>query len=123
MRYCNGGHNLPFVVKKNGTVVQVEDTPGIFLGKFESLKFETKGLQCSHGDRIVLYTDGVTEAMNEAQEMYLETRLLQYLETHRPDILDMLVRGVIVDVMKYMGRAIQSDDITVLSLEYRGKKE
>ncbi|MFN0159251.1 MAG: PP2C family protein-serine/threonine phosphatase [Bacteroidota bacterium] len=123
MRYCNGGHNLPFVVKKNAMVVQVEDTPGIFLGKFEFIKFETRELQCSHGDRIVLYTDGVTEAMNETQEMYLEARLLQYLETHRPDVLDMLVRGVIVDVMKYMGKAIQSDDITVLSLEYRGKKE
>lgn len=120
MRYCNGGHNLPYFVKNKSTVGQVEDTPGILLGKFESIKFETRELQCSHGDRIVLYTDGVTEAMNETREMYMEARLLQYLETHRPDGLDNLVRGVIVDVMKYMGKATQSDDITVLSLEYRG---
>jgi sigma-B regulation protein RsbU (phosphoserine phosphatase) len=123
MRYCNGGHNLPYVVKSNSTVAQVEDTPGIFLGKLDSINFATRELQCSPGDRIILYTDGVTEAMNEIQELYMETRLLHYLETHRPDNLDNLVRGVIVDVMKYIGKAIQSDDITVLALEYHGRKE
>lgn len=123
MRYCNGGHNLPYVVKNNSTVMQVEDTSGILLGQFESFTFDTREMQFNPGDRIVLYTDGVTEAMKETQELYMDARLLQYLETHRPDSLDKLVRGVIVEVMKYMGKSPQSDDITVLSLEYRGKKQ
>lgn len=123
MRYCNGGHNLPYLIKNNSTVAHLEDTPGIFLGKFDSIEFETRELQCSPGDRIALYTDGVTEAMNEIQEMYLEARLQQYLETHRPDSLNTLVRGVIVEVMKHMGKALQSDDVTVLALEYHGKEK
>jgi sigma-B regulation protein RsbU (phosphoserine phosphatase) len=123
IRYCNGGHNLPFIVRSGSKVTPLEDTAGIILGKIEPFRFETRELQCHPGDRIVLYTDGVTEAMNETQKMYPETRLLQYLETHRPDNLDRLVRGIIVDVMKYIGKAIQNDDITLLALEYHGRKE
>ncbi len=117
--YCNGGHNLPLLVR-NASVTQMEDTAGIILGKIEPFKFETKQIQCHPGDRIVLYTDGVTEAMNEIQELYSEVRLVQYLEKHTPDALSKLIRGVIGDVLKYMGKASQTDDITVLSLEYRG---
>lgn len=122
VRYCNGGHNLPFIVKSNGAVEQVEDSPGIILGKFEAFKFGTRELQCREGDGLVLYTDGVTEAINEAGEMYMEQRLLPYLDTHRPQNPDNVVRGVVVDVLKFMGKATQSDDVTVLSLEYRAKK-
>ena len=67
-----------------------------------------------------MYTDGVTEAMNSTQEMYLEERLLKFLEGYKPETVNKLVRGVIVDVLQYMGKADQADDITVLSLEYRG---
>lgn len=120
IRYCNGGHNLPFVVKRNGAVAQLENAPGILLGKFDQFSFEAKEIQFQPGDRIVLYTDGVTEATNGSHEMYMEQRLLKYLEGSRPESVNNLVRGVIVDVLQYMGKADQADDITVLSLEYRG---
>jgi sigma-B regulation protein RsbU (phosphoserine phosphatase) len=120
IRYCNGGHNLPFMIRNKSTIAQVEDTSGMILGKIEAIRFETRNIQCNPGDRILLYTDGVTEAMNEAEELYNEGRLLQYLETHRPDDLSKLIRGVIGDVLKYIGKAGQTDDITVLALEYRG---
>ncbi|MBX2990206.1 MAG: SpoIIE family protein phosphatase [Bacteroidetes bacterium] len=122
VRYCNGGHNLPFIIRNNGAVEQVEDSPGIILGKFESFKFGTRELQCREGDRLLLYTDGVTEAINEAGEMYMEQRLLPYLDTHRAQNPDNVVRGVVVDVLKFMGKALQSDDVTVLCLEYRAMK-
>ncbi len=120
IRYCNGGHNLPFMVRKASSIAQVEDTAGIILGKIEPFTFETKEIQCHPGDRIVLYTDGVTEAMNEMQELYNDDRLLAYLAKYTPDALSTLIRGIIGDVLKYIGKANQTDDITVLSLEYRG---
>ncbi len=52
--------------------------------------------------------------------MYEEDRLVRYLESHRPDDIDKLIRGIIVDVLKYMGKTNQTDDITLLSLEYYG---
>jgi sigma-B regulation protein RsbU (phosphoserine phosphatase) len=120
IRYCNGGHNQPYVIQHGGPVVPLESTPGILLGKFDPFIFASKDLQCNPGDRILLYTDGVTEAFDENQKLYMEERLMHYLETHRPDTLEKLVRGTIVDVLKYIGKATQADDITVLSLEYRG---
>ena len=118
--YCNGGHNLPYMVRNNSTVVQVENTSGILLGKIEPFEFETNKIQCNSGDRIVLYTDGVTEAMNESNDMYDEDRLVQYLKSHQKRDIDKLVKGIIVDVLKFMGKVNQSDDVTLLSLEYRG---
>ena len=118
--YCNGGHNLPFFIR-NTSITQVDDTAGIILGKVDHFAFETKQIQCHPGDRLVLYTDGVTEAMNVEQEMYREDRLRDYMEKHKPDALENLVRGIVADVLKFMGKATQADDITLLSLEYRGK--
>ena len=123
IRYSNGGHNLPYLVRNNSTVVQVENTSGILLGKIEPIEFETKQIQCCSGDRIVLYTDGVTEAMNESNDMYDENRLVQYLKSHQTGDIDKLVKGIIVDVLKFMGKVNQSDDVTLLSLEYCGAAE
>jgi len=120
IRYCNGGHNPPYFIKNHSIVEQVENTSGILLGKIEPFEFETKQIQCTPGDRIILYTDGVTEAVNETEEMYEEDRLIEYLKMHQPGDIDKLVRGIVADVLKYMGKAIQSDDITLLTLEYRG---
>lgn len=121
IHYCNGGHNLPYIVRHTSEVAQLEDTAGILLGKIEPFQFGTQTVQLHPGDRVILYTDGVTEAMNEMKDLYQEERLLQYLSRHTPDVLEKLVRGIIVDLLKYIGRANQSDDITLLSLEYKGK--
>lgn len=121
VRYCNGGHNLPFLVRSGSTVTPLTDTAGIILGKIEPFTFKAGEVQCNPGDTIILYTDGVTEGMNEVQDLYSDVRLVQYIEKHKADSIQNLVRGIIVDVMKFMGKANQTDDITVLSLEYRGQ--
>ena len=120
IRYCNGGHNLPFLMRNGSTIAQVADTRGIILGKVDTFKFETASIQCNSGDKIVLYTDGVTEGMNELHELYTEERLTHYLENHTLDAIEKLVRGIVADVLKHMGKANQADDITLLALEYRG---
>ncbi len=118
--YCNGGHNLPLVVKADSTVVQLDDAPGILLGQFEPFKFGTNRYKLDAGDRIVLYTDGVTEALSSAHDMYEGERLSRSLARSRPDDVGKLVRNVILDVLKHIGKAEQTDDITVLSLEFKG---
>ncbi len=123
IQYCNGGHNLPFIIRKSAEVVQAEDTKGILLGQIEPFTFGTGEVQFSQGDRIVLYTDGVTEAMNPLQELYSESRLSEFLTKNKPDLLENLVRGIVVDILKYMGKANQTDDITLLALEYKGTPE
>lgn len=121
IKYSNGGHNLPYHVKEDGTSVQIENTAGLLLGKIEPMEYETKELQLKPGEKILLYTDGLTEAMNEKEEMYEEERLEEYLRKHPGDSDGKLLRGLIVDALKFINKAHQSDDITLLVLEYSGK--
>tara|TARA_R110000868_G_scaffold294140_1_gene554713 strand:- start:66992 stop:68161 length:1170 start_codon:yes stop_codon:yes gene_type:complete len=121
VRYSNGGHNLPYIVKEDGAVVEIENTNGLLLGKIEPIEYETKEVQLKPGEKIVLFTDGVTEATAENEDMYEEPRLEEFLAKHGSDDIEKIVRSLVVDVLKFMGRADQSDDVTVLALEYLGK--
>lgn len=120
IQYCNGGHNLPYIIRENGSVVQLENTDGLLLGKIEPIAFGCKQVQLQPGDKILLYTDGVTEAMNENGAMYEEKGLETYLSSHPSCSDGKLLRGIIVDVLKFMNKAHQADDITLLVLEYTG---
>lgn len=120
VRYCNGGHNLPYVLRNNGTAEEVENTSGLLLGKIEGIEYETKELTLAPGEKLMMFTDGVTEANAEDESMYEEPRLEEYLESHSTYTNEQLVKGLIVDVLKFTGKAEQSDDITVLSLGYNG---
>jgi len=118
VRYSNGGHNLPYIVRNGGSVEEVQNTSGLLLGKIEFIEYETKEFTLAPGEKIMMFTDGVTEAVAEDESMYEEPRLETYLEKHHTYDNEKLVRGLIVDVLKFVGKADQSDDITVLSLEY-----
>ena len=120
--YCNGGHNLPYIIKKDGTVEQVENTGGLLLGKIEPIEFQSRRIQLQSGERLLLYTDGVTEAVNERDDMYEEERLESYLRNHASDSEEKLLRGIIVDVLKFINKAHQSDDITLMVLDFKESK-
>lgn len=120
VRYCNGGHNLPYVLRNNGKAEEVENTSGLLLGKIEGIEYETKELTLAPGEKLMMFTDGVTEAAAEDESMYEEPRLEEYLENHHSYTNEQLVKGLVVDVLKFTGKAEQSDDITVLSLGYNG---
>jgi sigma-B regulation protein RsbU (phosphoserine phosphatase) len=120
VQYCNGGHNLPYIIRNDGTVEEIENTNGLLLGKIEPIEFETKEFTLKQGEKILMFTDGVTEATAENGDMYEEPRLEAFLAKHANDDLNKLVRSLIVDVLKFMGKADQSDDITVLSVGYNG---
>ena len=121
VRYCNGGHNLPYVVSPDGTVTEVPNTSGLLLGKIEPIEYETRELTLQPGEKIMMFTDGVTEAMDINEDMYEEPRLEAFLEKHAADDITKMVRNLLVDVLKFVGKAEQSDDITILSLEYKGE--
>lgn len=123
VRYCNGGHNLPYVIRNDGTVEEVENTSGLLLGKIEPIEYETKEFTLQPGEKIMMFTDGVTEATAEDESMYEEPRLEAFLAKHAKDDLNKLVRMLVVDILKFMGKADQSDDITILSVGYNGSDE
>jgi phosphoserine phosphatase RsbU/P len=82
LRYANAGHNAPFVLHADGTHERLHEG-GCVLGVFDDQGYGLGSAQLTRGDRVILFTDGVTEAWNSAGEEFGETRLLRVLEEHR----------------------------------------
>ena len=119
--YANAGHNPPYIINKNSEPVQIESTGGIALGVMEEMEFESATFTASKGDSMFLYTDGVNEAMNEADEEYSYERLEDYLKENSTGSITDMVNKNLESVKEFAGAAPQSDDITVLALRYLGE--
>ena len=78
VRFANAGHNPP-VLKQNGKLGYLACRPGLVLGAMDVVKYREGSFACSPGEGLLLYTDGVSEAANAAEELYGEDRLLQTL--------------------------------------------
>ena len=118
--YVNAGHNPP-LVRRNGTVDFLPTAQSPMLGVMEGLHFPVERLTLSPGDMLFLYTDGVTEAMNEKREIFTGERLhaalsAQPTEKTAEEILA-AVRGA---VDAHANGAEPSDDVTMLGLIYKG---
>lgn len=116
--YCNAGHNAPILVS-GGTVRRLE-TGGTVLGLFELAAFEEETVQLSPGDVVVVFSDGVTEAMNAAGDEFADEGLLASLAKRGGAAPQTLIDAVIADVRAFCGGAQQSDDLTILTVRYDG---
>lgn len=117
--YSNGGHNLPYYLHRDG-VDPLENLGGISLGLMERSPYASGRMVLRPGDALLLYTDGVTEAMNMSETLYSDGRLAQFLGTNRSSAPRPIIGDLISDVRHFAGEAPQSDDITVLALHYFG---
>jgi serine phosphatase RsbU (regulator of sigma subunit)/ligand-binding sensor domain-containing protein len=121
VEYGNGGHNLPFILRKDGTVEMLKKTGGMGLAVMEEMPFENAKLQLQKGDAMFLYTDGVTEAMDVKDNLYTDPRLEQLLQKlNNNTSITEIMNGVITDVKRFAAGAPQADDITILTLRYEG---
>lgn len=118
--YANGGHNPPYHLLKDGSVKDLDLTGGIALGIMDDLPYNMNTIQLSPGDGLFLFTDGVTEAFNAADELYSEARLEDKLRSQSGKGAEEIARFIINDVHEYSTGVQQSDDITVLSIKYMG---
>jgi sigma-B regulation protein RsbU (phosphoserine phosphatase) len=114
LEYVNAGHNPPFVVRSDGSHERLREG-GTVLGVFASRDYETGSAHLSPGDRVILFTDGVTEACNAAGEEFGEARLLRLLEDHRT-LSAAELQAKILAVVAEFSRSRWQDDATLLVL-------
>jgi sigma-B regulation protein RsbU (phosphoserine phosphatase) len=112
--YVNAGHNAPFVVHADGSHERLREG-GTVLGVFDSRIYERGSAQLSAGDRVVLFTDGITEACSPADEEFGEARLLGVLKEHRGLSAEKLQSKILAVVAEFSGNHWQ-DDATLLVL-------
>jgi len=118
--YSNGGHNLPYYLHHEG-VSPLENFGGRALGLVTQSPYASGQIVLNPGDALVLYTDGVTEAMNPSETLYSDQRLERFLANNRGSSPRQMIGDLLSDVRQFAGEAPQSDDITVLALLYRDR--
>ncbi|MHA6485330.1 PP2C family protein-serine/threonine phosphatase [Paenibacillus sp. strain BS8-2] len=116
---CDGGHCTPYIVKADGSVNPIKLKKGIPLGSFPEFAYTNVNLKLDRGDRLIVYTDGITEAENEAQEQYSTSRLEHFLSMTKDYSNAEIIDALLMDVFMFANGAPQSDDIAVLCLSRR----
>ncbi|MCF8266052.1 MAG: serine/threonine-protein phosphatase, partial [Melioribacteraceae bacterium] len=113
----NAGHNPILIRKKNGELDKVE-AGGVAFGMFDmGLPFEGQKRIFEKGERILLYTDGIPEAMNENEEEYSDERLEKFMTDRFSESAEEFMSALISDVKSFTKETPQSDDITALFIE------
>ena len=121
VEYCIGGHNPPYRV--SDAITAIEEPGGMVIGLLPEAEYETGKLQLKPGDSIFLFTDGVTEAMNGEERFFGEKRLRQTLSEHAKDTPKDAVEAVLGAVSEFTAGAAQSDDITVMALQWNQRTQ
>ena len=117
LAYANGGHCPPCIVGANPSrpLRLLEHLSGPLVGVMPDLEYKLFLDRLEDGETCLLFTDGVTEAMNERKELYGEERLMAFIAKHRNAKPKELLALVFGDIILYRGEEPQSDDITMLA--------
>jgi len=118
LRYVNCGHLCALLLRRDKTVERLESTSTV-LGLFEEWDCETGERELSHGDTLALYTDGITEAFNDAEEEYGEQRLIEALFRNRELSSQDLLSAIVGEVRSFSPQE-QHDDVTLIVAKCKG---
>ena len=120
--YARGGHNRPILIRHGGSVHYMEDVSGPALGVVPEASYKKISVTLGADDAIFLYTDGVTEAMNEKGELFTDERLLEVSRAFQHATVKEMIVGILQEVRKHTGPRPQSDDIAMMMIRYRKKQ-
>lgn len=123
VRFTNGGHNPPYVLRSGGGLETLPKVGGIIVGAIPDMTYLTGTFRLGPGDTLVLFTDGVTEARNVAGDFFGEDRTEQKLLRLRGAGAESLVKAMRELVRVFAEGAEQSDDITLMAFRYLGGGE
>lgn len=122
LSFANAGHNPPVIVHADGKCEYLKSRTGFVLAGMEGMKYRANEMTLNNGDRIFLYTDGVTEATDKNEALYGEDRLIAYVDKNKDLGAEALLSGLKEDIDLFVGDAPQFDDITMLVFDYKKKE-
>ncbi|HDP98123.1 MAG TPA: hypothetical protein ENN22_02940 [bacterium] len=115
-QYVNAGHNPPYLMHQDGKYESLEKG-GLLLGMMPNIPYEQGEIKLKSGDWIVMFTDGVTEAQNDAKEEFGEQRLIQIMQENLSISTSAMTSKILAAVKSFSGNLLQSDDVTLLILK------
>lgn len=114
--YSNAGHNRPFLVRKSGGMIELGNA-GIALSLIEQFEYPEDTINIERGDMLVIYSDGITEAINESNEEYGEERFRELACSFREKSANNMVDEIVKEVSLFTGTQPQFDDITLMIIK------
>jgi sigma-B regulation protein RsbU (phosphoserine phosphatase) len=122
LTYVNAGHLPPLRASSSGTISVLDaGEGGIALGVLDDAVYGEGRATLSTGDVLLLFTDGVTEAINGSEELFSDPRLRQQFAANAAKPAAQMVDRLVESVNRFAGGAPQEDDITILALRYKGR--
>ncbi len=121
LRYCNAGHLRPILIGEAGRVRQLDDNSAL-LGVFPDWQYTDSLLQLEPGDRMILYTDGITEAARQGGEEFGEARLIDWALDHKDCSSGEFQQQLLVQVKHFCDLQL-SDDATLIVLDVLGRQQ
>jgi sigma-B regulation protein RsbU (phosphoserine phosphatase) len=118
LRYVNAGHNPPFLLRGGAEPVALEPT-GRPLGLLPGAGYEERRMALAPSDLLFVYTDGLTEAENAAEEPFGETRLVAALGAAARNGVDGVLRHVEEAAARFRGATEAADDATLLAIRFQ----
>ncbi|HEX8409043.1 MAG TPA: SpoIIE family protein phosphatase [Thermoanaerobaculia bacterium] len=119
LRWCNAGHNAPILARADGTIVRLAEGGPAFSRLLKSDRYEEREIALQSGDRLVLFTDGVSEAMDGNGELFGETRI-EELVSDCPDLRASELQKTIVDAASAFSGGELEDDLTLVVVRITG---
>jgi sigma-B regulation protein RsbU (phosphoserine phosphatase) len=121
LAYCNAGHNPPFVF--GGGVVRRLTAGGMVLGLFPNAAYEQDVVQLAPGDTVLLFSDGLSEALNDAGDEFGDDRIDEAVRPALGEPPQAILEAALAAVKRFAGETPQHDDVTVLALRYHPRLE
>jgi sigma-B regulation protein RsbU (phosphoserine phosphatase) len=116
--YCNAAHTISLILKPDGSIIELNQTHGLPLGLYIDRNYKDSKIKLDEGDKLILYTDGVSELLNEDKTQFGIERLKETLEQYKDLGPEDLVMQIEKSLEFYRGNTPQSDDICVFVIEY-----
>ncbi|MCA1917068.1 SpoIIE family protein phosphatase [Methanospirillum hungatei] len=113
LRYVNAGHNPPVLYRAERNLSTLEPT-GPVIGLLDDPDYSEGSVMLSSGDVLVIYSDGVTEAMDPDGKLFTEERLYEVIQQHHLSSAEGLMQAIVLAVRTFAGTAPQSDDLTLI---------
>jgi sigma-B regulation protein RsbU (phosphoserine phosphatase) len=121
LRLAQAGHPCPILITQEGDL-QVLGSGGMPVGLWPDIEFDCIQVPFRRGDRLVLYSDGVSECLNADGDVFGEERLVAHLRDRAKQPLDLLLSGIEREMEAWRGGSDFSDDVSLLALEFTGEE-
>ncbi len=117
LTYANGGHEPPLLYRCGAEKCSILDSDGMVLGVMKGASFEEKTIRLEEGDLVAFYTDGITEAIGPAGELFGRERLCRSVYRYRGEPPEGIIDGVLADLAEFCGGASFADDVSMVVMK------